>query len=74
MFIHLSHELSLRSEDVIGIFDMDKSTTSSDSRAFLRNAEREKRLKNTARDIPKSFVVSDKGVFLIQSSSEKFLN
>ena len=74
MFLHLSPSVSVEKDKVIGIFDMDNATASPDSRAFLRQREKEKRLITTARDIPKSFVVTDGRVYLAQNSPRTLAN
>ena len=74
MFLHLSPFVSVERDRVIGIFDMDNATASPDSRAFLRQREREGRLTTTARDLPKSFVVTDDRVYLAQNSPRTLAN
>ena len=64
MFLHLSPTCVLDKEDVIGVFDMDTATVSPDSRHFLREMERTKKLRSVAKDIPKSFVLTEKAVYL----------
>jgi hypothetical protein len=55
-------------EDVIGVFDMDTSTISPETRRFLRGSEQAKRLRSVAKDIPKSFVLTENTVYLAQPS------
>lgn len=68
MFLNLSSSISVKKEDIIGIFDMDLATSRPDSRAFLRAKEKSGKLSTTARDIPKSFVVTADRTFLVQSA------
>ena len=59
----------MRKKKIIGIFDMDTSTRGSETRVFLRRAEKEGRSVNVKYEIPKSFVVTeDNGVLLTQLS------
>ncbi len=60
VFLHAGHGKSLRSRDIIGIFDIDLTTVSSVTRAFLTDAQKNKRVINTTDDIPKSFIISGK--------------
>ena len=73
MYIHLGQETVVRSEDVVGIFDLDTSTVSKTSRKFLHDAEKAGRVKNVSFELPKSFVVCcEKGkttVYISQMSS-----
>ena len=58
MYLHLGNETVVRTADVIGIFDLDRTTsTGSITRSFLQAAERELRVTNVAQDLPRSFVV-----------------
>ena len=40
MYIHLGQDTVVRSEDVVGIFDLENSTVSKHTRKFLNNAEK----------------------------------
>lgn len=64
MFLHLSPTCVLDKRDVIGVFDMDTATVSPDSRRFLRESEQKKKLRSVAKDIPKSFVLTENAVYL----------
>ncbi|MBQ8381698.1 MAG: DUF370 domain-containing protein [Clostridia bacterium] len=64
MFLHLFPTCVLDKRDVIGVFDMDTATVSPESRRFLRECERKKKLYSVAKDIPKSFVVTENAVYL----------
>jgi hypothetical protein len=68
MFLHLSPTCVVDKEDVIGVFDMDTSTISPETRRFLRGSEQAKRLRSVAKDIPKSFVLTENTVYLAQPS------
>ncbi len=69
LYIGISQNISVSSEKIIGIFDMDNSTVSSDTRAFLRLAQSKGKLISDVRDIPKAFVVTDDRVYLSQFSA-----
>lgn len=68
-FVGISPNTSIDTEDIIGIFDMDTSTISVETRSFLRNAQGKEKLVSDVRDIPKSFVVTKEKVYLSQLSS-----
>ena len=68
MFVSISPEKSVKKKDIIGIFDLDSATVSPITRAYLRNAEKNKRLISVSDDLPKSFAVTDDGVYLIKYS------
>ena len=57
MYLHLGQSVVVRQKDVIGIFDLDNTTSSFRTRKFLEQAEREGRMVTVTDDLPKSFVV-----------------
>ena len=57
MYLHLGQSVVVAYRDVIGIFDMDNTTSSRLTRNFLNQAEREGRVVNVSDDLPKSFVL-----------------
>lgn len=69
-FLSVSQNISIENENIIGIFDMDTSTVSPDTRSFLRASQAKGELISDVRDIPKSFVVTGNKVYLSQLSSQ----
>ncbi len=69
-FLSVSQNISIENENIIGIFDMDTSTVSPDTRSFLRASQAQGKLISDVRDIPKSFVVTSDKVYLSQLSSQ----
>lgn len=57
MYLHLGSNVSVPLDDIIGIFDLDNTSTSRITRAFLRAAEEEGMVITVEGDIPKSLVV-----------------
>lgn len=56
-YLHIGADRAVRSDDIIGIFDIDNTTVSKHTRAFLNKAEKSGIVENLAPDIPVSFVV-----------------
>lgn len=69
MYLYLGHATVVSHEDIIGLFDMDNTTSSHRTRATLERAEREGRMVNLASDLPASFVVCSKKIYLTQFST-----
>lgn len=74
MFIHLGQEWIVNEKDVIGIFDIENTTISKNTRHFLAKSEKRKEVTTVSYELPKSFIVcSDKKnknkVFISQISS-----
>jgi hypothetical protein len=73
MYLHLGNEVSVRTRDLIGIFDMETTTMSRDTRNFLKRCEESDIVTNVSSDLPKSFVLclynNDIQVFISAISS-----
>jgi len=65
-YLRTGGDTVLRSDSIIGIFDMDNTTTSKHTIAFLNAAEQRGEVTNIASDIPASFIVTDDGVYFAQ--------
>ena len=69
-YVYLGGEAARREDQIVGLFDLDNTSWSHLTRAFLSRAEKEGRVQNAAEDIPRSFVLcADKTVILTQPST-----
>ncbi len=57
MYLSIGNDMAVRERSIIGIFDMDNTTTSKRTREFLSNAEREGQVV-PCDDLPKSYIVT----------------
>lgn len=57
MYLSIGNDLAVRESSIIGIFDMDNTSTSKRTRAFLANAEKEGQVV-PCDDLPKAFVLT----------------
>ena len=57
MYLSLGPTTIISYEEIVGIFDLDNTTQSHRTRAFLDQAEEEGELTTVGEDIPKSLVV-----------------
>lgn len=57
MFVHIGGDVIVFVRDIIGIFDLETTTTLPDTRMFLKTAEEEGFLMTIGNDLPKAFVV-----------------
>ena len=57
MFLSIGNDMAVRDSSIIGIFDMDNTTTSKRTREFLEKNEQEGQVV-PCDDLPKSFVVT----------------
>ena len=57
MYLNIGNDMSVRSKNIIGIFDMDNTSTSKRTREFLDKAEAEGQVV-PCDDLHKSFIVT----------------
>ena len=57
MYLSIGHDMAVRESSIIGIFDMDNTSTSKRTRMFLEKAEKEGGVV-PCDDLPKSFVLT----------------
>lgn len=57
MYLHLGKNTVIKTKNIVGIFDMDTSTISKNTRDYLAKAEKSGRVINVSMELPKSFVV-----------------
>ena len=77
-YLHIGMNVMVDPRRVIGIFDLDNTSTSKHTRRFLDGAEKEGVVQSACEDIPKSFVVCDHPyhrqiVYLSQLNSQTLL-
>lgn len=79
MYIHLGQETVVKSNDVIGIFDIESTTVSKHTRKFLEQSEKKGEVFTVSYELPKSFIICNKQntkkneVFISQISSVTLL-
>jgi len=57
MYLSIGNDMAVRDTSLIGIFDLDNTTTSKRTREFLESAEKEGQVV-PCDDLPKSFVLT----------------
>ena len=58
MYVHLGQSTVVRSDEIIGIFDLEKTTVSRPTRDFWAAATARGAVVNVSPEMPKSFVVT----------------
>ena len=73
MYLHLGQDTVVRTGDVIGIFDLENTSVSKNTKQFLAKSEQSGRVVNVSYELPKSFVICAEGkkstVYITQISS-----
>ena len=57
MYVNIGNDMAVREKSIIGIFDLDNTSTSKRTRLFLEKAEKEGMVV-PCDDLPKSFVLT----------------
>lgn len=74
MYLHLGNETVIKTDDIIGIFDLDTSTVSKHTRDYLSLCEKKKEAFTVSFELPKSFILCDDGkgqkIYICQLSSK----
>ena len=58
MYISIGSDMSVRDESIIGIFDLDNTSCSKHTRAFLKQAEAAGQVVAVTDELPKAFVLT----------------
>jgi hypothetical protein len=77
MYLHLGEKTVIRTDDIVGIFDIDNTTISKNTRNFLAQAEKSGSVVNVSYELPKSFIITRENnknvVYISQISSQTLL-
>lgn len=57
MYLHLGNDYLINTKDLIGIFDIENSSTSKNTKNYLNFASKNNMVVNVSYEMPKSFVV-----------------
>lgn len=66
IYLHIGNNYSVDVREIIGIFDMDNTTVTSCTKKLLDKAEREKRLFLATYELPKTFIVTKRRIYISQ--------
>ena len=58
MYLHIGNGESIKTEDIIGIFDLDTSTVSKTTKKYISKKEKEGRVEYLDFDLPRSFILT----------------
>lgn len=58
MFLHLGGEISIKSDDVVGVFDIEACSVSRITADFLNVCQKKGIVEYVSLDMPKSFIVA----------------
>lgn len=70
MFLHIGRDMIVKNDDIIGIFDIETTSTSKISREYLA-ASPDKEIISVTQELPKSFIVCCGGLKSKNSAKNK---
>ena len=73
MYLNVGEDFYVRTEDIIGIFDLDTANTQPDTKEMLKEAENNAMLIYAGYELPKSFVLLEDGTVYLSQYSAKVL-
>ena len=66
VYLHIGNNYSVDVREIIGIFDMDNTTVTSCTKKLLDKAEKEKRLFLATYELPKTYIITKKRIYISQ--------
>lgn len=69
MYLFLGGDVTIRSDDVIGIFDIEECSTSRTTADFLNACQSRLQIVNVSEDMPKSFIVTSDKTYISNVSN-----
>ncbi|MBR6579861.1 MAG: DUF370 domain-containing protein [Ruminococcus sp.] len=66
MYLHIGNNYSVDVREIVGIFDMDNTTVTSCTKTLLDKAQKEKRLFLATYELPKTYIITKKRVYISQ--------
>ncbi len=68
MYIHIGGDISLPADKIIGIFDIEKTSVNKEVNLYLKNLQKQGKIYYVSYDMPKSFVVTERYVYITNVS------
>lgn len=69
MFLFLGGDITVRSSDVIGIFDIEECSVSRITADYLNACQKKSQIVNISEDMPKSFIVTENNTYISNVSN-----
>lgn len=73
LYLHLGQEVVVKTSDIVGIFDLEKTSTSKKTKEFLSSATKHAEVITVSYEMPKTFIITKSGdetkVYISQISS-----
>lgn len=70
MFLHLGGDITVRSSEIIGVFDIEACSVSRITVDYLNGCQKNQLIVNISEDMPKSFIVTDSKTYISNVSCQ----
>lgn len=74
MYLHLGLDTVVRSDDIIGIFDIETASISAITREFLSHAQKQDEVINITTELPKAFIICRDSFSLQKKASKVYIS
>ncbi len=64
MYIHIGGDISVLAEDIIGVFDIERTSVNKSVNSYLGALQKQGRIRYASYEMPKSFVVTKNAVYI----------
>ena len=64
MFLHLGGSVTVRADEVVGIFDIEACSVSRVTADFLNSSQKKGIVEYVSNDMPKSFIITDDKMYI----------
>ena len=68
-YLHLGSDVTVHSGDIIGMFDIERTTVNKSVNEFLKAAQKSGRIYYVSLDLPKSFALTEDKVYVTNVST-----
>lgn len=69
MYLFLGGDVSVKSDDIIGIFDIEECSVSKITAEYLNLCQKSGKIVNVSEDMPKSFTVTERKTYISNVSN-----
>lgn len=77
LYLHLGQETMIKTQDIIGIFDIENTSVSKFTKEFLSSSTKHQQIQNVSYEMPKSFIICRNNaktiVYISQISAQTLL-
>lgn len=77
MYLHLGQDVVIRTKEIIGVFDIEKTSVSKKTKEFLAKSKKHAEIITVSYEMPKSFIITKKDkkeiIYISQISAQTLL-